>query len=67
MLSKSVLKEMLLWLIYRPDKMQDEDAYKNVQFLKVLGLKTRFSEKQQKSEKKIISEGRNTKGQIFCG
>lgn len=49
MLSKSVLKEMLLWLIYRPDKMQDEDAYKNVQILKVVGLKTRFSEKQQKS------------------
>lgn len=49
MLSKSVLKEMLLWLVYRPDKMQDEDAYKNVQFLKVVGLKIRFSEKQQKS------------------
>ena len=28
-----------------PDKMQDEDAYKNMQFLKVVGLKTRFSEK----------------------
>ena len=49
-----------------PDEMQDEDAYKNMQFLKVAGLKTRFSEKQQKS-KQIISEGRKTKGQIFCG
>ena len=48
MLSKSVLNEMSL-VSGLPDKMQDEDAYKNKQFLNVVGLKTRFSEKQQKS------------------
>ena len=49
-----------------PDKMQDEDAYKNMQFLKVAGLKTRFSEKQQKS-KQIISEVVRLKARFSAG
>ena len=50
-----------------PDMMQDEDAYKNMQFLKVVKRKPDFPRSSKNAKKKTISEGRKTKGQIFCG